>query len=172
MRHAAMAMIVGAALLGGASACGGDARPTAAPGTAVPTDSASTSATASPSPDYRADTKRICDQIDKIFSADLKDFGKELGRMIAYKQAEETTQADQTQSAAQRELAGIADDVRERTSTALDPELKAAGRKAAERIEATAERDEFYQKISTMKDLNGLEAEMRKWFNPLAAFCT
>jgi hypothetical protein len=171
MRRVALTAILAGAVLGG-SACAGEREPTAAPGTTPPSSAAPTYATPTQPAEQRADTKRICGQTDKIFTAGLKDFGAELGRMIAFKQAKDTAKADQSRNAAEKQLTSLADDVREATADAVDPELRDAGKQAADKITATAGRDAFYGKIDAMKDLSGLEAEMRAWFAPLAAVCT
>ena len=171
MRRVALTAILAGALLGGA-ACAAEREPTAAPTTTPPSSAAPTYAAPTPPPGQQADTERICGQTDKIFTAGLKDFGTELGRMIAFKQAKDTAKADQSRDAAERELTGMAADVREKTGVALDPELRTAGEQAATNITVTAGRDAFYGEIDAMKDLDGLEAEMRAWFAPLAAACT
>lgn len=160
MRRALTTVTLGAVLLTGA-ACSTKSEPTAA----------ATSAAPSPSADYSADTKKVCGEVDQILDGDFKKFGEKLGEMIVYKEAGNTAQTAKAKASAQSELKAVAASIREKTSVALDPELKAGGEEAAANMEATAAGDEFFAKIKTLKDLDSLETEMTAWLMPLATFC-
>lgn len=170
MRRLLTAVALGATLLisGG---CAGDDSPTAQPTTAAPT-SASPTPSATPSADHAADTKRICGEIDKALETDMKGFGEELGKMIAYKQAGNTARANQAKADAQAELKAIASRMRERTAAAQDPELKAAGQESAENMEASAADQAFFGRLKTLNDVQSVvQKEVVSWLVPLAKFC-
>ncbi|HST83196.1 MAG TPA: hypothetical protein VLL08_15785 [Kineosporiaceae bacterium] len=168
------------------SACEDDPTPDASATTTQPTTSASTSAPASapasvgatkPSPskaaNYAANTKKVCAKVDNLFEgAELERFAKDLGRHILYKKAKKAAKADQARDLAKKELKALATAVRSNTSSAQDPELKAAGEKSAVSIEKTAADNAFFAKLKTIKDVNGnLTSEMTPWLTPLSVYC-
>jgi hypothetical protein len=171
MRRLLTAAALGAALLITAGCAGKDndesaAQPTASATSASPTPSASASA------NYAADTKKICTEIDKSLETEMENFGEELGKMIAYKQAGNTTRANQAKADAQAELKAIASRMRERTAAAQDPELKAAGQESAENIEASAADETFFSRLKTLNDVKSVvQKEVVSWLVPLAKFC-
>lgn len=170
MQRAIIALTLGGVLLTGA-ACGAWNEPSAAPTTAEPT-SASRSPSAAPSPsDYTADTKKVCGEIDQTLDSQMQAFGQELGKMIAYREAKNTEQAQKAKAAAQKELTEIATDIRQSTGAAQDPELTDAGEESAKNVEATAADAQFFDKFRNPRDLDALKAEITTWLVPLAEFC-
>ena len=165
MKRVLTATILGAVLLASA-ACGAESEPTAAA-----TSAAATSAAPSPSADYTADTKKVCNEVGNILDGDFKKFAEELGKMIAYQEAGDTAQAAKAKASAQGQLTSIADSIREKTSVALDPQLKADGAAGAASIAASAAKDEFFAQIKSLKDLDSLKTEMTVWLTPLATHC-
>jgi uncharacterized protein (DUF305 family) len=170
MQRSIITLTLGGVLLTGA-ACGAKNEPTAAPTTAAPT-SASPSPSAAPSPsDYTADTKRVCGQIEKMLESRMEAFGQQLGKMVAYREAGNTAQAQKAKTAAQKELATTATAIRQYTGAAQDPELWDAGKESAKNVEATAADAEFFRKFRNPRDLDALKAEVVTWLVPLAEFC-
>lgn len=161
-----MAVVCSGALL--AAGCSSAAEPSASATSPAPS---TTSAAPSPSIDYAADTKKVCDEAEKIIDTDLEVFAERLGEMIIYKEADKTAQAKTAMGKAQNELKELAQRIRELTATALDPKLREAGEESAESIEATAAGNKFFDGIKTLADLDSLESEMIPWLTPLMAQC-
>jgi len=170
MRRVLLAATLGGLLLSGtACSSGGDADPAAdSPKLVVPSATAATS----PPPDYSADTKKVCAKLDKLFDAELEDFGTELGKMIAYKEAKQTDNAEKAEKAAGKQLKDVGGQVRKATAAAKDPKLKEAGAASAAKFSQSASNGKFFDKIKSTKDLDKiLETEMTNWLTPVAGYC-
>ncbi|MFC7534943.1 hypothetical protein [Actinoplanes sp. GCM10030250] len=171
MRRAILAVLTGGALLSGA-ACGSDADTSeiAAPAAATPTTAA---ATASPAPDYSADTEEVCGRLEKIFSGALAgDFGTAMGKMIAQKEAKQTAEAAKAEKAAAAELKAVGTEIRKETTAAQNPELKLAGETSAAKLEKSAKNRDYIEKVKTAKDLDRtLKGQIQEWLTPVAGFC-
>jgi hypothetical protein len=167
MRRTILAAGVGALLVSG-SVCGTAASdPTAAPGAPGVSVSASVSA------DYTADTKKVCGEVDKLLDGKpMQKFAEELGRLIVYKERGLTVNAEQARTDAGTRLDYLASRLRERTSAAKDPRLRAAGEQSANSMEITAVDDAFFAKIESLNDMDTtLESEMTGWLAPVGTFC-
>ncbi|MFC3380620.1 hypothetical protein [Couchioplanes azureus] len=171
MRRTLLAAALGGLLLTGAGCGSDDTTESAAPAPVAPAAS-STAATTTPPPDYSADTKRICDRVDKIFDAALKGFGTELGKMIAYKEADQADNAKAAQQAAGKELKEAAAKVRKETAAAQDPKLEEAGASTATRLAKSATDTKLFDGIKAEKDLDKvLQSAMTNWLSPVAGRC-
>ncbi|GAB1694804.1 hypothetical protein [Krasilnikovia sp. M28-CT-15] len=169
MRRAILAVTLGGALLTAAACDDAEtATPTAA-GTPAPT---TTAAPAPTGPNYAADTKKVCGQVEAIFTADLKNFGTELGKMIAYREAKQADAAEKAEKAARAELKKVGDKIRKATTAAQDPELRKAGTESAGKFSRSAQDSALLDKIKSTKDLDkSLEGLMTKWLTPVAGVC-
>lgn len=170
MRRALLAAALGGLLLSGAAcSSGGDADKAAdSPTLVVP----STTAATSPPPDYSADTKKVCGKLDKIFDAELEDFGTEIGKMIAYKEAKQSDNAEKAEKAAGKQLKDVGGQVKKATAAAQDPKLKQAGATSAAKFTKSASDGKLFDKIKSTKDLDKiLETEMTNWLTPVAGYC-
>ncbi|MBO3740529.1 hypothetical protein [Actinoplanes flavus] len=171
MRSAILAVLAGGMLLGSA-ACGSDPKPSSAP---QPTTSARVEATplASPSaPDYSADNDVVCRRLDKVFTAGFGDFGKAIGKMIAYKEAKDKAGAAAAEKTAAAELQAVATDLRKEVATAKNPDLKASAIISVGKIETSAKNRDYIEKIKTTKDLDkSLKAQIAEWLSPVAGYC-
>jgi hypothetical protein len=167
MRRAFLAAALGGVLLASA-ACSSDAEtPAAAPAAATPLAAATT-----PAPDYSANTKLVCGKVEKIFNDDLEGFGTQIGKMIAYKEAKQTVEAEKSEKAAGKELREIGAKVKKATAAAQDPELKTAGAASAAKFTKSATDAKFFDSIKTTKDLDRtIEAKMTDWVTPVAGYC-
>ena len=167
MRRAFLAVALGGVLLASA-ACSSDAEtPAAAPAAATPLAAATTAA-----PDYSANTKLVCGKVEKIFNDDLEGFGTQVGKMIAYKEAKQTADAEKAEKAAGKELKEIGAKVKKETAAAQDPELKTAGASSAAKFTKSATDAKFFDSIKTTKDLDRtIEAKMTEWLTPVAGYC-
>jgi hypothetical protein len=169
MRRAILAMALGGILLTGA-ACDRDAktRDTAAP----QASSAKAVPSASPEPDYSADTKVVCGKLEKVFNDDLEAFGAQVGKMIAYKEAKQAPEADKAMKAAGAQLKAVGAKVRTETAAAQDPELQSAGATSAAKFVKSASDAKLFARIRTTKDLNRtIEGQMTEWLTPVAGYC-
>jgi hypothetical protein len=168
MRRAFLAMTIGGVLLAG-TACGSDAD-TAVSAPSAP--AAPSSEPTSPPPDYTANTKLVCAKVQKILTEDLKGFGTEMGKMIAYKEAKQTADADAARKSAGQELKDVSAKVKKETAAAQDPQLETAGATSAAKMVKTANDDTFFAKIKTTKDLDKvIETQLTEWFTPVAGYC-
>ncbi|MEV4635899.1 hypothetical protein AB0J80_00965 [Actinoplanes sp. NPDC049548] len=169
MRRTLLAAALGGLLLTGAGCSGGgDTGDDAAPQLVVP----SSAPAGSPSPDYSANTKRVCDKLDKIFDAELENFGTEIGKMIAYKEAKQADNATKAEKAASKQLRDVGAQVRKETAAAQDPRLKEAGAASAAKFSKSAADGKFFDRIKSTKDLDKiLQTEMTNWLTPVAGYC-
>ncbi|WP_430781362.1 hypothetical protein [Actinoplanes sp. G11-F43] len=175
MRRAILAVIAGGTLLTGA-ACdsGGDSGGAAAPTIVEPSATApSPSPSVSLAPDYSADTAEVCGRIAGFRNAAFAEFGVELGRMIANKEAKETEAAKKAETAAATELKAIGTRIRKETKAAEDPGLQEAGETSAKRIEAAAKSRDYIKKLKSTKDLDdSLTDQIAEWLDPVPGYCT
>jgi hypothetical protein len=168
MRRAILAVIAGAAVLAG-SACDSDATatPEAAAQSAAPTAAASTSA-----PDYSASTKLVCGKLQTLYTAELRNFGTAMGKMVTYKEAKQTAEADKAEAAAAAQLKAAATKIRKETASAQDPDFVAAGKVSASKLESSAADRRYFDRVKTLTDLNKtVEAQFTEWLNPVAGYC-
>ncbi|MEV4704784.1 hypothetical protein [Actinoplanes sp. NPDC049316] len=168
MRRALLAATLGGLLLSGAACSSdGDAKPEAGATAAAPT-----TAPTSPPPDYTANTKKVCAKLDKIFDAELEDFGTEIGKMIAYKEAKQADNAEAAEKAAGKQLKDVGAKIKKETAAAQDPELQQAGATSAAKFTKSATDSKLFDKIKTTKDLDKvLETQMTNWLTPVAGYC-
>ncbi|GAA4594097.1 hypothetical protein BJY16_001211 [Actinoplanes octamycinicus] len=165
MRPAILAVLTG--VLFTAAACDSDA-PVYETGAAP----APSTAVAVPPPDYSADTAKVCQQLDKIFTGELNDFGTALGKMIAYKEAKKAADATKAEKAAAAELQSAGAQIRKETAVAQDPALKAAGETSARKLEASAKDHAYLKQIKTTADLDKtLKPQLAEWLSPVSGFC-
>ena len=169
MRRAILAVALGGFLLTGA-ACDRDARST--PTAAAPTPSVPATPSAGPAPDYSADTTLVCGRLQKIFNVDLKQFGAQVGKMIAYKEAKQAPEAQKAMKAAGAQLKTVGTKVKKETAAAQDPELQSAGATSAAKFVKSASDTTFFARIKTTKDLDRtLQGQMTEWLTPVAGYC-
>ncbi|WP_305787530.1 hypothetical protein [Symbioplanes lichenis] len=170
MRRALVAATLGGLLLLGAGCSGGDESDTASE---TPVDTPATAATTtSPPPDYSANTKTVCTKLDKIFDTEIKSLGSELGKMIAYKEADQDDNVETARKAAAKQLKDIGAQVRKEAAAAQDPDIKQAATQSASKFTQSAGDEKFFAKIETMKDLEKvLNTQMTNWLNPVVGLC-
>ncbi|MGX6603663.1 hypothetical protein ACWKSP_16185 [Micromonosporaceae bacterium Da 78-11] len=170
MRRALMAVIAGGTLLAGA-ACDSDATTTADSAPTL-TPSSTPARTLPPLPDYSADTAIICGRLQSIYQGELRDFGTAMGKMITYKEAKQTAEAEKAENSAAGELKAAAVKIRKVTGVAEDPEFKAAGVISAVKFEKSAKDRKYFDKVKTLKDMNTtVEAQLAQWLTPVAGYC-
>ncbi|SDT75561.1 hypothetical protein [Actinoplanes derwentensis] len=171
MRRAILAVIAGGTLLTGA-ACDSDARTPEFTDPVVPSSAAAPSPSISLGPDYTADTSKVCGRVTGIVNAAFGEFGAELGRMIANRQAKETAAAEKAETTAAAELKAIGTQIRKETAAAEDPELTEAGETSAAKIEAAAKNRDYIEKLKSTKDLDvSLKDQIAEWLDPVSGYC-
>lgn len=167
MRRALLAVTLGGVLLSAAACDSGTEAPVAAP---APTTAAPV--VTSPAPDYSENTKLVCGKVQTIFNTNLQNFATQMGKMIAYKQAKQTAEAETAEKAAAAQLKDVATKVRKETAAAEDPELKTAGETSAAKFAKSAADAKYFDSIKSDKDLNKtIEAKMTDWLSPVAGYC-
>jgi hypothetical protein len=167
MRRAILAVALGGVLVT-AGACSSDAK--SKPVTAAPAPSATPSLP--PMPDYTANTRLVCGKLQKIFDADLRGFGTQAGKMIAYKEAKKAPEAAKAQKAASDQLRTVGTKVKRETAVAQNPELQVAGATSAAKFTQSATDARFFDRVKSTKDLNrAIDAKMTDWLNPVAGYC-
>ncbi|AGZ46478.1 hypothetical protein [Actinoplanes friuliensis] len=169
MRSALLAVALGGLLLTGA-ACSSDGDS----GTETIAEAPVAEAPAStvPAPNYYANTRKVCTALDKIFDADVAQFGTAMGKMIAYKEAKQADEAEAARKLASKELKEVGAKVRKETSAAEDPDLKTAGAVSATKFSKSASDKAMFDKVKTTKDLDRtLRAKMPDWMDPVAGLC-
>jgi hypothetical protein len=171
MRTALTAVTLAGLLLTGAACSGGDnGSETIAEAPAAETPSSAT--TTVPAPNYYANTRKVCASLDKIFYADVARFGTAMGKMIAYKEAKQTAEAEQARKSASQELKEVGAKIRKETAAAEDPDLKQAGAVSATKFSKSAADKALFDKVKTTKDLDRtLAAKMPDWMDPVAGLC-
>jgi hypothetical protein len=169
MRRAFLAVTFGAVLLTGA-ACDSDAEPTAggpsavaAAPTPVPTVSAE---------DYSADTRKVCDAVQKVFDDDLAPFGAALGKMITFKEAKLPKEAEKSEAAAVKQLKVVATRIVGATEKAQDPAIMMAGKASADKFTLSAADKKLLDTVKTEKDVNRfIDGKMGEWLTPISGYC-
>jgi hypothetical protein len=167
MRRAILAVIAGGTILAG-SACDSDAKTTpeaaSTPSAAAPS--------VSPSPDYTASTKLVCDKLQTLYTTELRAFGTAMGKMVTYKEAKQTTQAKSAENTAAGQLKAAATKIRKETAAAEDPDFQAAGKVSASKLESSAKNRDYMEKVKTLNDLNkSVQGQFAEWLTPVAGYC-
>ncbi|GAB1643417.1 hypothetical protein [Krasilnikovia sp. MM14-A1259] len=171
MRRAILAVTLGGALLT-AAACGDDAPPATPSAAGAHSTPPAVAVPAESKPNYAADTRQVCGKLETIYSKDLKNFGTELGRMIALREAKQADAAEKAAKAARAQLKAVADKVRKETAAAQDPELRKAGAESAAKFAKSAQDSALLDKIKSTADLDkSLETLMTAWLTPVAGVC-
>jgi hypothetical protein len=168
MRRAFLAVTLGGILLTGA-ACDSDAK-TSTDAAPAGTPSAPS---ASPAPDYSANTRQVCGAVEKLYSGGLEGFNTQIGKMIANKEAKLPSEATKAREAAGKELEDVGDKIKQETASAQDPALQIAGAASAAKFAQTAGDDAFFDRIKSQKDFDrAIESQLQNWLNPIAGYCS
>jgi len=172
MRRALLAILASGTLLTAAACDSGAKDSTDAAAASSATPSRVPDETLPPLPDYSADTKQVCDRLQTVYSGELRDFGAAMGKMVGYKEAKQTADAQKAQDAAAVELKAAGAKIRQETSTAQDPDLQAAGVASADKLDKSAQDDAYFAKVKSLKDLdNSLQTQMNAWLTPVTGVC-
>jgi hypothetical protein len=167
MRRPILAVSLGAVLLTGA-ACDSAAEPVAsAPSVAAPSPTPTVT-----TPDYSADTRKVCDDVQKIFDNDIEPFAAALSRMVVRKEAKLAKEAAASEQLARKQLRTVASKLVKATAGADDPEIVTAGKASAAKFTASAGDDKLYDKLRSTKDLNRfIDGKLGDWLTPISGYC-
>jgi hypothetical protein len=169
MRRAILALVAGGTLVATA-ACTSNAKTTGAAETGAPAATAAPST--SPAPDYSASTRLVCGKLQTLYTGELKAFGAAVGKMITYKEAKQTAEADKAEATAAGQLTAAATKIRTETAAAEDPDFQAAGRTSAAKFEQSAKDRKYFAKVKTLADLNAtVQEQFTEWLTPVAGYC-
>jgi hypothetical protein len=172
MRRALLAVLAGGTLLAATAACDNDTKSSADAGASTITPSRVPDETLPPLPDYTADTQLVCGRLQSVYTGELRDFGAAMGKMVSYKEAKQDADAQKAENAAAVELKAAGAKIRQETSAAQDPGLKAAGVTSATKLETSAKNGAYFDKVKTLKDLdNSLKPQMTQWLTPVSGYC-
>jgi hypothetical protein len=148
------------------TACDSDAKRVAsAPSVAAPTPTVSAA-------DYSADTRKVCDGVQKVFDNDIKPFGAALGKMIVYKDAKLPAEVTKAQTAATAQLKSVAAKLRKVTKDAEDPAVMMAGESSAAKLDLSAADKKLYNQVKNEKDVDRfIDKHVGEWLTPISGYC-
>jgi hypothetical protein len=171
MRRALLAVLATGTLLT-AAACDTGAKNSTDAAAASATPSQVPDETLPPLPDYSADTKQVCDRLQTVYTGELAAFGSAMGKMVSFKEAKQTADAQKAQDAAAVELKAAGSKIQQTTATAQDPDVQAAGVASAEKFNEGAQDTSYFNKVKSLKDLdNTLQSQMNEWLTPVTGVC-
>jgi hypothetical protein len=168
MRRALLVVLAGGLLLP-VAACDSDATESnaAPPATVQPAESLPP-----PPPDYTISTQMVCTRLQSVYTDELRDFGTAMGKLVSFKEAKQTADAEKAETAAAGKLKAAGAKIRQDTATAEDPQFQAAGENAAARFEQSATDRKYFDRVKTLKDLDStLQPQMAQWLTPVTTFC-
>jgi hypothetical protein len=170
MRRAILAVIAGAAVLATGAACDSDAD--AKPEAATEPAAAPTAVATTAAPDYSASTKQVCTKLQTLYTAELRNFGTAMGKMVTYKENKQTADAEKAESTAAAQLKAAATKIRTVTAAAEDPDFITAGKVSASKLESSATDRRYFDQVKTLADLNKtVQPQFAEWLNPVAGYC-
>ncbi|GIE08316.1 hypothetical protein [Paractinoplanes ferrugineus] len=167
MRRALLAATAGLFLLAG-SACDSDANGKPEAASTAPTAAATVLA----APDYSASTEQVCSKLQTLYTAELRNFGTAMGKMVSYKENKQAADAEKAESTAAAQLKAAAAKIRKETALAEDPDFIAAGKVSASKLESSATDRRYFDTVKTLADLNKtVQNQFTEWLNPVAGYC-
>jgi hypothetical protein len=154
MRRVVLGVAVGGLLLGVAAGCGTAGGPTPGGGTGA----------ASLAPEQVA-TKTTCEAIGDVYGRNMGAFASSLSKVPAA--------GDTARQEARQKLTAFGSAVRDATKGSADAQLRADGKQAADRLQATAKNAAFFAKIKTTGDVSTvLGPTMKEWLAPVTHHCS
>ena len=157
MRRALFGVVAGGLLLT-AAACGSTGGPT--PGAGTP----GAAGPVSLSPEQAA-TKASCEAIGDVYSKNMGVFASSLSKV--------PTTGDTARLDARQKLTDFGAAILGATRTSTDAQLRADGKQAATRLQATAKNAAFFAKIKTTQDVSTvLGPSMKEWLAPVTHHCS
>jgi hypothetical protein len=157
MRRALFTVVAGGLLLG-AAACGTTGGPT--PGAGTP----GAAGPVSLAPEQMA-TKVSCEAVGDVYTKNMGAFASSLSKV--------PTAGDTARKDAQQKLTDFGKAILGATKSSADAQLRADGKQAATRLQATAKNTAFFAKIKTTEDVSTvLGPTMKEWLAPVTHHCS
>lgn len=157
MRRAVFGVVAGGLLLV-AAACGTTGGPT--PGVGTPAVGGAVSLT----PEQVA-TKASCEAIGDVYAKNMGAFASSLSKVPA--------SGDTARKDAQQKLTDFGAAILGATGGSTDAQMRADGKQAAGRLQATAKNAEFFARIRTTDDVSTvLGPTMKEWLAPVTHHCS
>src|SRR5215510_1151648 len=166
MRRILAAAALTAFALAGA-ACTANGTVTTSPSSGAP----AASATAAPSTDPSA--QAICaDLRATVLDKDAKEFGTDLGNMIAARSKNDTAAANAAQQAAVAKLHQISAKLRSEAGTATNPDLKQALNDSADNLDKLANDTDNFSKVDSLPAVSQTTQKFVEALGTITKFCS
>jgi hypothetical protein len=142
-------------------------------GTGSGTPSASSSASGSASPASDPSAQAICADLQaNILDTDAKEFGADLGKMIAARASGDKTAQAQWQQAAVTKLHDISAKLRKDAGMATDPKLKTALNDSADNLDKLASDTSNFENLNSLDAVSQTTQKFAQSLNEVTAFCS
>ena len=166
MRQAVRAFIISGVLLS-AAACGTATNP--APGeqaVGIGTATAPPSGTQT-----EATIRSSCEAIGQVYSTHMAPIAEALSKLAADRSSPGDDKASERQ--VQQSLTAFATAIRGATDKSADPQLQAAGKKAADQLKAKAADRKLFSEVKTPQDVNtAVGPTLKEWLSPIEQQCS
>ena len=141
-------------------------------GTSSPSASASASASSS-TPMTDPSAQAICDDLqNNVLDTDAKEFGSDLGKMIAAKASGDKAAQTQWQQAAVTKLHDISARLRKDAETATNPKLKQALNDSADNVDKLASDTSNFENLNSLDAVSQTTQRFAQSLNEVSAFCS
>ncbi len=167
MRQAVQAFFISGVLLS-AAACGTASNPAPGePGVGIGTASAPPAAERSAA----ASTRSSCEALGQVYTKHMAPFAEALTKLADARKSKGDDKATQRQ--VQQSLTEFATAIRSATETSTDSQLRAAGKKAADQLQAKATDAASFRTVKSTEDVNTtLGSTLKGWLSPLEQQCS
>jgi len=157
MRRALFGVVAGGLLLA-VGACGTTGGPT--PGVGTPRAAGPVSLSSE-----QAATKASCEAIGDVYTKNMGAFASSLSKV--------PDTGDTARKDAQQKLTDFGTAILGATKSSTDAQIRADGKQAAARLEATAKNTAFFARIRTTQDVSTvLGPTMKEWLAPVTHHCS
>ena len=166
MRRILAAAALAAFAFAGAACTNGTV--TTSPSSSAPATSVTTT---SPSPDPSASA--ICaDLRNNVLDTDAKEFGTDLGNMIAARAKGDTAAANTAQQAAVTKLHQISAKLRSQADMATNPDLKSALNQSADNLDKLANDTDNFSKVDSLPAVSQTTQKFAEALGTITKFCS
>jgi cell pole-organizing protein PopZ len=166
MRRPVLVLAVGA--LCAVTACGTASTPAVS---GVPSAAPAAPAGIAATPSALAEMQALCAAVGAVYSTNMGPFARAVSEMAAVR--ERSGDAKTLQSQAQQRLGAFAAAIRSATQDSGIGEAQAAGRQAAELLEAKSADGAFFRRIQTTEDAEKvLGPTLKQWLEPVTGYCS
>jgi hypothetical protein len=164
-------MVLAAVLVGGCGAKGGGTPSAAGTDTATAgAPGASATPSAGRSDPALANTRQVCDAINRALADGSAAFGNDLGTIAGHVAGGNTSQADRARADAVAQLKSMVTKIRSAAGTATDPKVRAAAGLTADEISALAA-DPALLKVKSAADLAPVIEKLTRASDAMNSVC-